>query len=136
MRIVLTNPNTANITKVAFTDTYPANMKNTADASPANTCGGTLTAVNNGTSLALTNGAIPASGSCEITVNVGGTAGTYSTARTISVQGGSIAAASAALTVKSPQIVLTKYVTPSSAQPGMKFSTRSGTAPRRFAGRI
>ncbi len=121
MRIVLTNPNTSSITKVAFTDTYPANMKNTADASPDNTCGGTLTAVNNGTSLALTNGTIPASGSCEITVNVtSGTAGTYvNSTSTISVQGGTIAAASATLTVKSPpQIVLTKYVTPSSAQPG------------------
>ena len=49
-----------------------------------------------------------------------GTAGTYvNSTGTISVQGGTIAAASATLTVKSPpQIVLTKYVTPSSAQPG------------------
>jgi uncharacterized repeat protein (TIGR01451 family) len=121
MTITLTNPNTSNITKVAFTDTYPANMRNTASASPTNTCGGTLTAVNNGTSLALTNGTIPASGSCEITVNVtSATAGTYlNSTGTISVQGGSIAAASATLTVMSPpQIVLTKYVTPSSAKPG------------------
>jgi uncharacterized repeat protein (TIGR01451 family) len=121
MRIVLTNPNTTNIRQVAFTDTYPANMRNTASASPTNTCGGTLTATNNGTSLALTGGTIPASGSCEITVNVtSGTAGTYlNSTGTITVQGGTIAAASATLTVKSPaQIALTKYVTPSSAKPG------------------
>ncbi|HON59069.1 MAG TPA: hypothetical protein PLT45_05985, partial [Smithella sp.] len=119
--ITLTNPNTSNLTKVAFTDTYPANMKNTASASPTNTCGGTLTAVNNGTSLALSGGTIPAQGSCEITVNVtSAAAGTYvNSTGTISVQGGSIAAASASLTVKNPpQIVLTKSVTPSSAKPG------------------
>ncbi len=104
MMITLTNPNPSNITKVAFTDTYPANMRNTASASPANTCGGTLTAVNNGTSLALSNGTIPAQGSCEITVNVtSATAGAYlNSTGTISVQGGSIAAASATLTVKPP----------------------------------
>jgi uncharacterized repeat protein (TIGR01451 family) len=121
LKITLTNPNTGSIKQVAFTDTYPANMQNTASASPTNNCGGTLTAANNGTSLALTGGTIPAAGSCEITVNVtSAVSGSYlNSTGTITVQGGSIAAASGTLAVKTPpQISLTKSADRATVKPG------------------
>src|SRR5207237_5033159 len=79
LTITLTNPNAAAITGAAFTDTYPAGLVNTASASGATTCvGGTVTAANNGTSVALSGATIPASGSCTVTVNVTSAAvGTY-----------------------------------------------------------
>src|SRR6185369_10459241 len=57
LTVTLTNPNATAITGAAFTDTYPANLVNTASASGATTCGGapTVTAANNGNSLALSN---------------------------------------------------------------------------------
>src|SRR5205085_7361268 len=78
LTITLTNPNASAITGAAFTDTYPANLVNTASASGATTCGGVVTAANNGTSVALSGGTIPAAGSCTVTVNVtSATSGTY-----------------------------------------------------------
>ena len=71
LTITLTNPNALAVTGAAFTDSYPANLVNTASASGATTCaGGTVTAANNGTSVALAGGTVPASGSCTVTVNV------------------------------------------------------------------
>src|SRR5439155_5993114 len=71
LTITLTNPNASAITGAAFTDTYPANLVNTASASGATTCaGGTVTAANGGASVALSGGTIPATGSCTVTVNV------------------------------------------------------------------
>jgi len=69
--ITLTNPNAVPLFGAAFTDTYPANLVNTGTPMGATTCGaGVVTAANNGTSVALTNGTIPASSSCTVTVNV------------------------------------------------------------------
>jgi len=119
--ITLQNPNTSSITQVSFTDTYPANMVNTASASPSTTCGGTVTAANGGSSLSLSNGTIPASGSCEVTVNVtSATTGTYTNSTgIISTKSGNITAASATLTVKTPpSITLVKSVAPTTAAPG------------------
>lgn len=123
LTVTLKNPNTSDITNVAFTDTYPANLVNTASALPSTDCGGTLIAANGGTSLSLSGGTIPASGSCTVMVNVtSATAGTYTNSTgTITTKTGNIAAASATLTVKSPpRIVLTKYVEPTTAAPGQE----------------
>ena len=72
MTITLTNNTAANLTGVAFTDTYPVDLRN-AGAVVTNTCGGTATpsapATNPGT-LGLTGGAIGAGASCSITINV------------------------------------------------------------------
>ena len=77
LSITLTNPNNIAATGVGFTDSYPANLLNAATAVTPQ-CGGTITAANNGTSLKLANGTIPANGSCTITVNVdSATAATY-----------------------------------------------------------
>jgi len=52
----------------ALVDTFPSGM--TIMGSATNSCGGTLTAVKGGSSLSLSGGSIPASGSCKITVKV------------------------------------------------------------------
>jgi len=70
LTITLHNTNLVSATSVSFTDTYPANLLNTATPGLTNTCGGTATAAANGTSLSLSNGTISAGGSCTITVSV------------------------------------------------------------------
>lgn len=56
-------------TDLAFTDNFPAGVVLTARA-PANTCGGTLTAVSGSATVSLTGGSVPAGGSCTILVEV------------------------------------------------------------------
>jgi uncharacterized repeat protein (TIGR01451 family) len=105
LTITLTNPTATPITGVSFTDTYPSGMLNTASANGTSTCGGTVTAINNGNSVALSGGTIPASGSCTVTANITSSfAGTYtnSTGAVTADGGGSIPAASALLTVNIP----------------------------------
>ncbi len=98
LTITLANPTASPVTGVAFTDTYPAGLVNTASASAATTCGGTVTASDNGNSLALSGGTIPASGSCTVTVNVtSAAAGSYSNSTGAITPG--IPAAAATLTV-------------------------------------
>ena len=73
LTITLTNPNTAAITGVTFTDTYPATggLANTSTLVLSNTCGGANpgTAAS-GTTLTLSGGTIPASSSCSVSVQV------------------------------------------------------------------
>src|SRR5439155_1239553 len=117
LTITLTNPNATAVTGAAFTDTYPANLVNTASASGATTCGGapTVTAANNGTSVALTGGTIPASGSCTVTVNTtSATPGTYNNsiaagALTTTNAGANAAGASASLTVNNAPSVAKSF---------------------------
>ncbi|MCF8177017.1 MAG: hypothetical protein K9J74_00770 [Sulfuritalea sp.] len=101
LTITLTNPTASPITGVAFTDTYPAGLVNTSSAGGATSCGGTVTAANDGGSVALSGGTIPASSNCTVTVNVtSATAGSYlNSTGTVSSSWGSISAASATLTV-------------------------------------
>ncbi|HEV7490578.1 MAG TPA: hypothetical protein VGO25_07210, partial [Rhodanobacteraceae bacterium] len=76
MSITLTNndPFTA-ITGAQFTDSYPGGMANaSSNVVDSNSCFGTVTAPQNGLSAALANGTIPAGGSCEVVVNIVGTA--------------------------------------------------------------
>ena len=73
LKITLTNPNATALTGAAFTDAYPAGLVNTATPTGAISgagCSGSVTAAANGSSLALAAATIPASGSCDITVNV------------------------------------------------------------------
>jgi hypothetical protein len=110
------NPGT-NITGVAFTDTYPANLVNAAAPAASTTCGGTLSATAGGGSIALSGGTIPAGGSCTVTVDVtSATAGNY--ANTLAAgsvtsgnAGSNTAAGSAGLTVIGyPNLVFLKTV--------------------------
>ena len=105
MTITLTNPNTTFVSGAAFTDTYPPGMINTAATPSSNTCGGTVTMTSGGSSLALSNGTIPASGSCSIVVPVTATvAGTYTNSTGVITTASTLpgSAASASLTALAP----------------------------------
>jgi hypothetical protein len=110
LTITLTNPNAGTaITGAAFTDTYPAQITNSASPSGATTCaGGTVTAAAAGGSVALSGGTIPAGGSCTVTVNVtSGTIGVHTNTiaaggLTTTNAGASTVAASDTLTVTAP----------------------------------
>jgi hypothetical protein len=106
LTITLTNPTETPITGVSFTDNYPSGMLNTASANGTTTCGGTVTAINNGNSLALSGGTIPALGSCTVTANItSAVAGTYTNSTGIvAIDGDDILAASAILTVNTPEV--------------------------------
>lgn len=110
LSVILTNPNPVNITGAAFTDNYPSGLKNTAAAGAAITgtgCSGTLTAANNGTSLKLASGVIPANSSCTITVNTTITASnTYNNtiaAGTVTTTNAGASATDATGTLNGPQ---------------------------------
>jgi uncharacterized repeat protein (TIGR01451 family) len=68
LTITLTNPSTTAITGVQFTDQYPTGLENAS--APSTTCGGTVTAPLGGSTLALSGGTIPASGSCTVSITV------------------------------------------------------------------
>lgn len=112
LTITLTNGNATAVTGAAFTDAYPAGLINTASASGATTCaGGTVTATNGGSSVALASGTVPANGACTVSVNVTSAAtGLYnnSTGPVTTTNAGTAAAGSATLTVVSPDLRLTK----------------------------
>jgi len=72
MSIAVTNNNpTLAMTSLAFTDTYPSGLVNTATPGAAKSCAtaGTLTAAANGTSFALSGGTINGASSCSYSVN-------------------------------------------------------------------
>ncbi|MDQ3195170.1 MAG: hypothetical protein M3Q32_02020 [Pseudomonadota bacterium] len=106
LTVTLTNPNAGTaITGAAFTDTYPAQITNSATPSGSTTCGGSVTAASGGGSVSLSGGTIPAGGSCNVTVNVtSSTTGAHTNtiaagALTSTNAGVSTAAASDTLTV-------------------------------------
>jgi uncharacterized repeat protein (TIGR01451 family) len=84
LRINIENFQGQPLTGATFTDTLTSGVKIAANPQLTNSCGGTLPAVANGTSLVLTNGTIPLAfsstipGQCSIEVNVTKTtAGTF-----------------------------------------------------------
>jgi uncharacterized repeat protein (TIGR01451 family) len=101
LTVTLTNPTTTvNITGAAFTDNYPAAMKNSGTPTLTNTCGGTATAAANGTSLSLSGATIPKGGSCSVSVQVTTTtSATNSTGAVTSSNAASGSSASATLSV-------------------------------------
>ncbi len=105
LTITLTNPNTAAITGVAFSDVYPSTggLANTSSLVLSNTCGGSNPGTSAfGTQLTLSGGTIPASGSCAVSVQV--------------------TAAFPGLTLSSPIVNSTGAVTSSNATSGMAAS--------------
>ncbi len=80
MTIEFNNRNFVPVTGVAFTDNYPSGLTNVPSGTviAGNTCGGTVTAANGGTSTELTGGRIPLRYVCKIEINVtAALAGTY-----------------------------------------------------------
>lgn len=74
LTFTLDNPTAGNMIGAAFTDTYPVGFTNAATPGVVNGCGGVVTAVANGGSIALSGGTIPAA-SCTITATITGTTG-------------------------------------------------------------
>jgi hypothetical protein len=120
LTFTLTNRNSAALTNLAFTDSYPAALANASPLTVGGTCAGvTHTAVGGGSSFDVTGGTVPAAvgatpGACTVTVAVtSATAGVY--ANTTSgasgqVSGNAIAAGAASntatLTVLAPLTVV------------------------------
>ncbi len=114
LTITLTNSNTAAVTGVTFSDTYPGTMVNAATPALTNTCGGSATAAAGAATLSLAAGTIPASGSCTLTVAVTATAAgalVNSTGAITTGNAGTVAAVSANVTVIGlPALTFTKSV--------------------------
>ncbi len=91
MSITVTNnnPNVA-LTGLAFTDTYPGGMANTASPSAAKSCANaaTMTAAANGGSFAVSSGSVNAAASCTYSVN---TTATSTGDKTNTLTSGSVA---------------------------------------------
>ncbi len=128
LTFTITNPNVNNpLTGVAFSDTYPPGLQNTATPGGSTTCtGGTVTAAANGGSVSLSGGTVPAGGSCIVTVHVtAANSGTYAnTSGTVSsINGGAGNTASNTLTVNTPNpgIALLKQVSTSAGGPWTAF---------------
>ena len=106
--ITLSNPNSVAATGVGFTDTHPTQIVNSTPVGASSTCGGTVTAADGGSSVALSGGSVPASGSCTIQLAVTGTTGgstwSDSTGTISTANMGTTAGASATLTVLNPPI--------------------------------
>ena len=123
LNVSISNANAAAITGAGFTDNYPVNLTHTASPAAAFTaasstagCSGAISAVANGTSLALSGANIPANTTCNITVNVK----TLSTTATTHVNpsftvtttnAGSATVAAATLTVMAPPTVSKTFLT-------------------------
>jgi uncharacterized repeat protein (TIGR01451 family) len=79
LTFIITNNNTATpLTGLAFTDILPPGLVIDTPLFFINTCGGVLNVAAGGTSIAFSNGTLPAGTTCTISVNVtSSTAGTY-----------------------------------------------------------
>ncbi|MEX1310106.1 MAG: hypothetical protein AB1Z65_06790, partial [Candidatus Sulfomarinibacteraceae bacterium] len=78
LSFTITNPNLGTgIVGVAFSDTFPAGLVVATPANGSSTCAGTLTAVPGAGSITFTGGAIGSGGTCTVTVDVTGPAGSY-----------------------------------------------------------
>lgn len=99
--IIQNRPPPGVASNIAFTDTYPANLKNAAAPNVVNTCGGSVTAAPNGTSLRLTGGSIAGNQSCSVSVSVTSSiAGSHvNSTGTVTSSAGSVGPATATLTV-------------------------------------
>ena len=116
----LTNPNAVSaLNGVSFTDTLPAGLVVGTPNGLVSTCSGTVTAVAGAGSVVLANGALPASGSCTITVSIiGVTAGdkNNTTNAVTSTEGGSGGTASDSVTVVAPPAIAKAFAAPSVLQ--------------------
>jgi uncharacterized repeat protein (TIGR01451 family) len=74
LSFTITNPNTLNqLTGVSFTDNMPAGLVVANPPNVSNSCGGTLNAPANATTISLTAGTVATNTTCSITLNVTGT---------------------------------------------------------------
>jgi hypothetical protein len=67
----INNLNATTLTGVAVTDSYPLEIMNATPSNAATTCsGGTVSSIDGGSSIALSNATIPANASCTVSVDV------------------------------------------------------------------
>ncbi len=108
LTFTLANPNSGGVlTGVGFTDTLPSGLAVATPNGATNNCGGSVAAAAGGGGVAFADGALPASGSCAITLNVTATtdgAKNNTTSAITSTEGGTGGTASATLTV-TPAVV-------------------------------
>ena len=98
---VLTNPNSVTLTDLGLSDALPVGLRLAGNPGATNTCGGTLTAVAGGATVALAGVSLAAGASCTVSVVVQGVAiGTwYNTVAVTALSGGAGNTATAAVTV-------------------------------------
>ncbi|MCU1288664.1 MAG: hypothetical protein JWN60_893, partial [Acidobacteria bacterium] len=104
LTITLTNPsaNTVALSGVGVTDSFPNGLIVAAVPAVTNTCGGTFTAAAGASSISLSGGTIPLSGSCAVSVKVRATFSgdkVNTTGTVTSTNGGTGGTASATLAV-------------------------------------
>jgi len=127
LTITLTNPTSVISTLTApLVDSLPSGVL-VSGSGASNTCGGVVTALAGSSTATLTGGAIPANGSCTVTLSVtGATAGSFvNTLAAGALQtstGNNAAAAVATLTITSGNtaVTLTKIFAPISIKAGAK----------------
>jgi uncharacterized repeat protein (TIGR01451 family) len=124
LTVRLVNTTTVAITGVSFTDAFPSGLSAAAAANLVSTCSGV--AGSTATSVSLTGGTIPASGSCTVAVNVtAATPGTFlneiaAGAVSTANAGPNVAAATATLEVSEPGAppTVAKSFAPAAIAPG------------------
>jgi uncharacterized repeat protein (TIGR01451 family) len=103
LTITLANASAAAITGVAINHAFPAGITATATPNVSSTCGAGVTAAPLGSSIALTNGIVPANGGCTIAVDVRGNA----PGATDTIAAGAVTAANAAPSTATATATLT-----------------------------
>ncbi|MGH9744003.1 MAG: beta strand repeat-containing protein, partial [Candidatus Acidiferrum sp.] len=114
LTLTLTNPsaNTASLTGVAFTDTFPSGLVVATPNGLSNSCGGTATAVAGSGSVSLSGSTIAISTNCTVSLNVTSpTSGSYTntTGSVSSTNGGTGNTANANLSVVSPPSIANSF---------------------------
>lgn len=123
LTIRLDNPNAADLTEAAFTDTLPSGLVVAQIPNAATSCsGGTVLAAASATSVRLSGGTIPANSYCTVTVSVlSNSSGTYTdtlaTAAVSTYEGVSNAESSSAQLVVSTPPTVAKQFSPAVIPP-------------------
>src|SRR5258708_10813581 len=136
LTFTITNPaaNSVAVTGIAFSDTLTNGLQVASTPGVTNSCGGTVTAAANSTSISLSSGSITTPGTtCTIVVNVTGTqAGTVSntTGTVSSTNGGTgVTSNTATLAVVAPPTITKAFGTGSIPLNGMTTLTFTITNP-------
>lgn len=131
LTFTITNPNLNHaLSSVAFSDTYPTGLQNTATPNGTTTCtGGTVTAAANGGGVSLSGGTVAAGGTCTVSVNVtvsstgsfANTSGAVQATISGTTTTGNTATDTLTVNAPNPGIALLKQVSTSATGPWTSF---------------